>query len=104
VLPQAVRIVIPPLGNQFNLMLKSTSLLSIISVSELYTAATVIQGQTFQPFEVYTAVAIYYLAMTTVWGAIQWLIERRVGRGYARTPSRGNRALRQRWLRGTALS
>jgi polar amino acid transport system permease protein len=101
VLPQAVRIVIPPLGNQFNLMLKSTSLLSIISVSELYTAATVIQGQTFQPFEVYTAVAIYYLAMTTVWGGIQWLIERRVGRGYARTPSGSNRMLGRRWLRGS---
>lgn len=79
ILPQAVRTMVPPLGNQFNLMLKNTSLLSVISVTELYTAAAIIQGQTFQPFEVFGAVAIYYLVLTAVWTGIQMLIERRVG-------------------------
>jgi polar amino acid transport system permease protein len=78
VLPQAARTIVPPLGNQFNLMLKSTSLLSVISVTELYTAAAIIQGQTFQPFEVFGAVAIYYLALTAIWTVIQGLIERRM--------------------------
>ncbi|WP_202918086.1 amino acid ABC transporter permease [Mycolicibacterium sp. CBMA 295] len=78
VLPQAARTIVPPLGNQFNLMLKNTSLLSVISVTELYTAAAIIQGQTFQPFEVFGAVAIYYLALTAIWTVIQGLIERRM--------------------------
>jgi polar amino acid transport system permease protein len=82
VLPQALRTIVPPLGNQFNLMLKGTSLLSVISVMELYTAASVIQGQTFQPFEVFGAVAIYYLLLTAVWTVIQSRIERRLARGW----------------------
>lgn len=82
VLPQAMRTIVPPLGNQFNLMLKSTSLLSVISVIELYTAAAILQGQTFQPFEVFGAVAVYYLIMTAIWTVIQGLIERRLARGW----------------------
>jgi polar amino acid transport system permease protein len=80
VLPQAARTIVPPLGNQFNLMLKSTSLLSVISVTELYTAAAIIQGQTFQPFEVFGAVAIYYLGLTAIWTIVQGRIERRLNR------------------------
>ncbi len=82
ILPQAMRTIIPPLGNQFNNMLKNTSLLSVISVVELYTAAQIIQGQTFQPFEVFGAVAIYYLALTTIWNFIQMRIEKRLNRGW----------------------
>lgn len=106
VLPQAARVIVPPLGNQFNLMLKSTSLLSVISVTELYTAATIIQGQTFQPFEIYAAIALYYLAMTTVWSGIQWLIERRLGQGWGTArPRQGQTALlARRWLRGKAAA
>lgn len=82
ILPQAARVVVPSLGNQFNIMLKVTSLLSVISVTELYTAATILQGQTFQPFEVFGAAAIYYLAITTAWAICQRFIERRVNRGW----------------------
>ena len=82
ILPQAMRTIIPPLGNQFNNMLKNTSLLSVISVVELYTAAQIIQGQTFQPFEVFGAVAIYYLALTTIWNLVQMMIEKRLNRGW----------------------
>ncbi|MEZ3158954.1 amino acid ABC transporter permease [Microbacterium sp. BWT-B31] len=93
ILPQAVRTVIPPLGNQFNLMLKNTSLLSVISVTELYTAAAIIQGQTFQPFEVFGAVALYYLALTAVWSGIQMVIEKRVGAAWG-TPLSSRRRTR----------
>ncbi len=83
VLPQAARLIVPPLGNQFNMMLKTTSLLSVISVVELYTAASYIQGQEFKPFEVFFAASIYYLIMTSVWMVIQMQIENRLGRGWA---------------------
>lgn len=82
ILPQAARVIVPPLGNQFNLMLKSTSLLSVISVMELYTSANVLQGQVFKPFEIFFAVALYYLALTSVWLLIQRGLERRLGRGW----------------------
>lgn len=85
ILPQALRTMIPPLGNQFNLMLKNTSLLSVISVVELYTAAAIIQGQTFQPFEVFGAVAIYYLGLTATWTIVQMVIERRIGNAWGST-------------------
>ncbi|NNH03920.1 amino acid ABC transporter permease [Microbacterium ulmi] len=92
ILPQAVRTVIPPLGNQFNLMLKNTSLLSVISVTELYTAAAIIQGQTFQPFEVFGAVALYFLALTAAWTAAQMVIEKRVGAAWGAPLSSRRRA------------
>lgn len=82
IFPQAARVIVPPLGNQFNLMLKSTSLLSVISVMELYTAANVIQGQVYKPFEIFFAVALYYLALTGCWLLIQSRLEGRVGRGW----------------------
>lgn len=91
IFPQAARVIVPPLGNQFNLMLKSTSLLSVISVMELYTAANVIQGQVYKPFEIFFAVAIYYLALTGCWLLIQSRIEARVGRGWS-SPVARNRS------------
>lgn len=91
ILPQATRTMIPPLGNQFNLMLKNTSLLSVISVTELYTAAAIIQGQTFQPFEVFGAVAIYYLLLTAVWTGVQKLIEKKVGTAWSAPAMRSKR-------------
>jgi polar amino acid transport system permease protein len=65
------------------MMLKTTSLLSVISVVELYTASSIIAGQTFQPFEVFFAAAIYYLLMTSVWNFIQKRIENHLGKGWA---------------------
>ncbi len=75
ILPQAIRFIVPPLGNQFNTMLKTTSLLSVISVVELYTASNILQGQKFQPFEVFLAASVYYLIMTSVWSLIQGRLE-----------------------------
>ena len=95
VLPQAARLIVPPLGNQFNMMLKTTSLLSVISVVELYTASNIVQGQTFQPFEVFFAAAIYYLIMTSIWNLVQSRVERRLGRGWGEQRPAG-RSLRRR--------
>jgi polar amino acid transport system permease protein len=84
VLPQAARVIVPPLGNEFNNMLKTTSLLVIISVPELYVTFSRknASGPTvFHPFELFIAAAIWYLLLTTGWGLIQAQIERRLGRG-----------------------
>jgi len=97
VLPQAARLIVPPLGNQFNMMLKTTSLLSVISVVELYTASNIVQGQTFKPFEVFFAAAIYYLIMTSIWNTIQSRVERKLGRGWGEERP-ATRGLRDRLL------
>jgi polar amino acid transport system permease protein len=78
VLPQAMRVVIPPLGNEFNNMLKVTSLLSVIGLQELFLAAQDYNSATFRTFEIFLVVAIYYIAMTTIWSFIQSAIERRL--------------------------
>jgi polar amino acid transport system permease protein len=81
VLPQAARVIVPPLGNEFNNMLKTTSLLVVISVPELYVIFSRKQGNFFAPFEFFLAAAIWYLLLTTIWQLIQTQIERRLGRG-----------------------
>jgi len=82
IMPQALRIIVPPLGNQFNIMFKTTSLLSVIAVPELFHVADAIQSATYRTFEVYLGVSIYYLAITAVWTIIQRWLEHRVSRGY----------------------
>ena len=82
VLPQAARIIVPPLGNEFNNMLKTTSLLVVISVPELYVVFSRLNGNYFAPFEFFLAAAVWYLLLTTAWGFVQASIERRLGRGF----------------------
>jgi len=84
VLPQALRVIIPPLGNEFNNMLKTTSLMSAIGVEEMFRVATGAAAASFKPFEAYFGVALYYLALTTIWSLIQGRIERRLGVSTAR--------------------
>ncbi len=64
IFPQAVRRIIPPLGNEFIAMLKDSSLVSVIALEELLRKGQVVITRTFRPFEVYTIVAIIYLVMT----------------------------------------
>ncbi len=85
VLPQAFRVIVPPLGNNFNYMLKATSLLAVISVAELLRTSQQIAQSTTRPLEVYSVAAIYYLVMTTVWSVAQALLERRTRVGGRRT-------------------
>src|SRR5258708_32083490 len=77
--PRAPGLIIPPLGNEFNNMLKTTSLMAVISVTELFRVAQGVYAVTFKPFEVFLGVAVYYLALTTIWSLIQSFIERRLG-------------------------
>src|SRR3954452_22385201 len=61
VLPQAARVIVPPLGNEFNNMLKTTSLLTIISVPKMFQDAENRYSQSFKPVEYFGAVAVWYL-------------------------------------------
>src|SRR5947207_5422151 len=78
VLPQAARVIVPPLGNEFNNMLKTTSLVFTIGVYEMFSDAEIHYSQTFQPVEYFLAVAFWYLVLTGVWSIIQASIERRL--------------------------
>lgn len=80
VLPQAMRVVMPPLGNELTLMIKGTSLLSVIGVHELFGTVQNINSATFRTFELFLIAAIWYLAMTTVMSLVQRLVERRLAR------------------------
>ncbi|NLK01135.1 MAG: amino acid ABC transporter permease [Clostridia bacterium] len=62
--PQAFRRIIPPLGNQFIISLKDTSLLSVIAVPELTRRGQIIIATNFRAFEIWAAVAVVYLIMT----------------------------------------
>lgn len=80
ILPQAARVVVPPLGNEFITMLKQTSLLSVIGVTELFRASSDINSVDFKTFEIFFVAAIWYLLLTTLWTLIQTLIEARLAR------------------------
>jgi len=78
ILPQAARVIIPPLGNEFNNMLKTTSIASVINLLELTRFAQEFGSPTFATFELLILVTFYYLLMTTVWGYVQSWIENRL--------------------------
>jgi polar amino acid transport system permease protein len=80
VLPQALRVVIPPIGNQFIGMLKLSALISVIGVRELLLAAEQSASATFRYLEALSAAGVYYLAFTTVLMSLQRVLERRLGR------------------------
>lgn len=78
VLPQALRVIIPPLGNEFNNMLKTTSIASVIGVFELTNSATIYGSPTFTIFELLVLATLYYLLLTTLWGYAQSWLEKRL--------------------------
>lgn len=75
VLPQAMRVIIPPTGNETISMLKTTSLVQVISLQELFTAGHDIYSRTFQTIPVLIAVSIWYLFMTSVLTVGQYYVE-----------------------------
>lgn len=78
--PQAMRVIVPPFGNDFNVMLKVTSLASVIGVPELFLTTQTFSAQNFRVFELFIGLAINYLLLTTAWSIIQSLIEARLRR------------------------
>ena len=82
VLPQALRVIIPPLGNSVNGLLKTTSIASVISMEEVLRRGQILMQQKFQVLEVFMVVAILYLVMTTCWDFVQRRIEAYYGKAY----------------------
>ena len=79
--PQAMRVIVPPVGNQVIGMLKYTSLVSVIALPELLYSAQLIYQQNFQTIPLLMVASIWYLAVTSILSVIQGYIERRYGRG-----------------------
>ncbi|WP_326709961.1 amino acid ABC transporter permease [Streptomyces sp. NBC_01474] len=84
VLPQALRIIIPPTGNQVISMLKTTSLVSVIAVPELLTSIQAIYSRNFQQIPLLTVACAWYLLAVSVLSVGQYYLERRYGRGASR--------------------
>ena len=77
-LPQSLRRITPPLTNEVITLVKSSSLLSVISVTELTRSAQVIIAERFTPFELYLLLAIFYLVMVSVLSYVSEFIEARL--------------------------
>ncbi len=78
VLPQAFRIILPPLVNDLSALLKDTSLISVIALSDLLQRGRLYASRTFRAFEPYNTVALLYLAMTLTLSSLSRLLERRM--------------------------
>lgn len=81
VLPQAMRVIVPPTGNEVISMLKTSSLASVISVTELLYSVQIVYSRTFQQIPLLIVAVIWYLALTTVLSIGQYYLERHFGRG-----------------------
>jgi His/Glu/Gln/Arg/opine family amino acid ABC transporter permease subunit len=81
ILPQAVRVAVPAAGNDFVGMVKDTSLVGVIGIFELYRTGQTLVSDTFLPFEVWTGIAILYIAIVFLIDLIVRLIERRLRPG-----------------------
>ena len=84
VLPQAMRVIIPPTGNETISMLKTTSLVSVIAVGDLLYAAQSIYSINFKTIPLLIAASIWYLAVTSLLYVGQFYLERHYGRGASR--------------------
>jgi polar amino acid transport system permease protein len=89
VLPQAMRVIVPPTGNETIAMLKDTSLLiGLPVITELFYQLQSIGSQYYKTFPIMVAATLYYLAATSVLMTGQYFLERRFGRGFGGGPRR----------------
>ncbi|MFE9018049.1 amino acid ABC transporter permease [Streptomyces sp. NPDC007808] len=84
VLPQAMRVIIPPMGNETINMLKMTALVSVISAHDLMSNIQDVYAQNYQVIPMLVVASIWYLALVTLLSVPQAWLERRYGRGTAR--------------------
>jgi polar amino acid transport system permease protein len=84
VLPQAMRVIIPPTGNETISMLKTTSLVSVIATVELLYSVQLIYSANYRTIPLLIVASIWYLIVTTVLSIGQYFLERRFGRGSRR--------------------
>jgi polar amino acid transport system permease protein len=87
VLPQAMRVIIPPTGNETISMLKTTSLVAFIALTDLLYSAQLIYARTYETIPLLIVASIWYLAVTSVLSIGQYYIERYFGRGATREAS-----------------
>ena len=81
VLPQAIRVVLPPVGNEFIMLLKDSSLVSVVAVADLTRRGREFMATHFNPIEVWTLIALLYLIMTLFSSrVIAWLEKRRLAK------------------------
>jgi polar amino acid transport system permease protein len=78
VIPQALRLVIPPIGNSFVSMLQDSSMVMLVGIWELMKRGNSLANSTVKPFEIYTTVGIFYLIMTISASRINRYLERRL--------------------------
>jgi polar amino acid transport system permease protein len=74
-IPQAARVIIPPAGNEFNVLIKLTSLVSVIGVQEIFLISQSVASNTFRVFELMIVVSISYLILTGFWSIVQGIVE-----------------------------
>lgn len=96
VLPQAIRVIVPPTGNEAISMLKNTALASVVSYGELLYSVQIIYAANYQTIPLLIDAVIWYLVMTSVLYVGQYFIERRFGRGFSRAE---RTTILARWLR-----
>lgn len=92
VIPQSLRVIVPPTGNQTIGMLKTTSLVSVIAAQDLLTRAEYIYAKNFLVIELLIVASIWYLVLTTLASVGQYFLERKIGVGSRRSES-GRRGL-----------
>ena len=85
VLPQAMRVIVPPTGNDTITMLKMTSLVSVIAVPDLLYASQIVYSRTFETIPLLIVASLWYLLVTSVLSVGQYFLERRFARGAARS-------------------
>jgi polar amino acid transport system permease protein len=88
ILPQAMRVVVPPLGNEFIALIKTTSLASIIGFSDILRNAQDIYYTNARVIELLMVAAVWYLVVVSLLSVGQVLLEQRFGRGFATRASR----------------
>ena len=81
ILPQAIRVILPPVGNEFVTLLKDSSLVSVLAVSDLTRRGREYMSRTFQSFETWSLVALIYLVLTLTSARIAGALERNMSKG-----------------------
>jgi len=84
VLPQAMRVIIPPTGNETISMLKTSSLASVVGYAELFYTSEIIAARNFQVIPLLLVASIWYLFLTSILTVGQYYLERRFARGTSR--------------------
>jgi polar amino acid transport system permease protein len=95
VLPQAMRVILPPTGNEFISMLKNSSLAYVIGFAELYYETNDIAAQNYDVIQLLIVGSIWYLALTSIAYVGQYFLERKVGQGFSRSQQA---SMRERWF------